>query len=74
MHYRFRFSIGQVMGLIAVSALLMANANFVSQGNFTFHTVLIVAILFAGLGVLLYNRRLSRWIWFGSPVNQVHCS
>jgi hypothetical protein len=63
MHYRFRFSIGQVMGLIAVSALLMANAIFVSEGNFTFHTVLIVAILFAGLGVLLYNRRLSRWMW-----------
>ena len=63
MHYRFRFSIGQVMGVIALSALLMANAIFISQGNFTFYTVLIAAILFAGLGVLLYNRRLSRWMW-----------
>jgi hypothetical protein len=34
-----------------------------SQGNFTFYTVLFVAILFAGIGVLLYNRRLSRWMW-----------
>jgi hypothetical protein len=63
MQYRFRFSIGQVMGLIALSALLMANAIFVTQGNFTFYAVLIAAILFAGLGVLLYNRRLSRWMW-----------
>jgi hypothetical protein len=63
MHYRFRFSIGQLMGLIALSALLIANAVFVSQGNFTFHTVLIAAILFAEVGVLLYNRRLSQWMW-----------
>jgi hypothetical protein len=51
------------MGLIALSALLMANAIFVTQGKFTFHTVLIDAILLAGVGVLLYNRRLSRWMW-----------
>jgi hypothetical protein len=63
MHYRFRFSIGQVMGLIALSALIMANAIFVTQGSFTFYTVLSAAVLFAGLGVLLYNRRLSRWMW-----------
>jgi hypothetical protein len=63
MHYRFRFSIGQVMGLIAVSALLMANAIFMTQGSFAFESVLSAAILFAGLGVLLYNRRLSRWMW-----------
>jgi hypothetical protein len=63
MRYMFRFSIGQVMALIAVSALLMAHAIFVNQGYFTFYTVLIAAILFAGLGVLLYNRRLSRWMW-----------
>ena len=63
MPYRFRFSIGQVMGVIALSALLMANAIFVTQGNFTFYIVLVAAILFAGLGVLLYNRRLSRWMW-----------
>jgi hypothetical protein len=62
MHFRFRFSIGQVMGLIAVSALLIANAIFINQGNFTFHSVLISAILLAGVGVLLYNRRLSPWM------------
>jgi hypothetical protein len=39
MRYRFRFSIGHVMGLIGISALLMANALLVSQGNFTFYTV-----------------------------------
>jgi hypothetical protein len=64
MPYRFRLSIGQVMGLIALSALIMANAIFVTQGSFTFYTVLSAALLFAGLGVLLYNRRLSRWMSF----------
>jgi len=38
MRYRFRFSIGQVMGLIALSALIMANAIFMGQGNFAFFT------------------------------------
>ena len=51
------------MGLIAVSALLMANAIFVTQGNLIFYMVLFAAILFAGLGVLVYNRRLSPWMW-----------
>jgi hypothetical protein len=63
MHFRFRFSIGQAMGLIAVSALVIANAIFVNQGSFTFHAVLVSGILLAGIGVLLYNRRLSRWMW-----------
>ncbi len=63
MPYRFRFSLGQVMGLIAVSALLMANAIFVTQSSLTFYMVLFSAILFAGLGVLVYNRRLSPWMW-----------
>ena len=45
MPYRFRFSIGQVMGVIALSALLMANAIFITQGNFTFYSVLVAAIL-----------------------------
>jgi hypothetical protein len=63
MRYRFRFSIGQVMGLIGVPALLMANALFMSQGRFTFNTVINAAVVFAGLCVLLYNRRLSQWMW-----------
>jgi len=45
MGHRFHFSIGQVMGLIALSALLMANAIFVTQGNFTFYSVFSAAIL-----------------------------
>ena len=63
MRYRFRFSIGQVMGVIALSALLMANALFMNHGHFGFHALLVAAILVAGLAVLLYNRRLSRWMW-----------
>src|SRR5262245_1029392 len=63
MHYRFRFSIGQLMGSIALSAFLIANAIFMSQGSFAFHAVLIATILLVGIGVLLYNRRLSQWMW-----------
>jgi hypothetical protein len=63
MPHRLRFSIGQVMGLIALSSLLMANAIFVTQSSLTFYMVLLCAILFAGLGVLFYNRRLSPWMW-----------
>jgi hypothetical protein len=63
MPYRFRFSIGQLMGLIAVSALLTANAMFVSQGNFTFYSLIAAAMRCAGVGVLLFNRGLSRWMW-----------
>jgi hypothetical protein len=63
MPYRFRFSIGQLMGLIAVSALLTANAIFISRGNFTFYSLIGAGLSCAGLGVLFYNRRLSTWIW-----------
>ena len=63
MPYRFRFSIGQLMGLIAISALLTANAIFISRGNFTFFSLIGAGLSCAGLGVLFYNRRLSRWIW-----------
>jgi hypothetical protein len=63
MRYRFRFSIVQVMGLIALSALIMANAIFMGQGNFAFNAVINAAIAVAGLGVLLSNRRLSQWTW-----------
>ena len=63
MPYRFRFSIGQLMGLIAVSALLTANVIFISQGNFTFFQLIGAGLSCAGMGVLFYNRRLSGWIW-----------
>jgi hypothetical protein len=63
MPYRFRFSLGQLMVLIAVSALLTANAIFISRGNFTFISLISAGLSFAGLGVLFYNRRLSAWIW-----------
>jgi hypothetical protein len=63
MPYQFRFSIGQLMGLIALSALVMTNAIFVSRGSLTSYTLIAVVADLAGLAVLLYNRRLSRWIW-----------
>jgi hypothetical protein len=63
MFSRFRFTLGQLMGVIALSALLMASAVFASQGNFTFYSLAVAAIECVGVGVLLYNRRLSRWIW-----------
>jgi hypothetical protein len=63
MPHRFRFSLGQLMVLIALSALVTANAIFVSQGNFTFFALIGACIGCAGLGVLFYNRRLSGWIW-----------
>jgi hypothetical protein len=63
MPYRFRFSLGQLMGVIAVSALLTANAIFISRGNFTMLSLINAGLLCAGLGVLFYNRRLSGWIW-----------
>ncbi len=63
MPYRLRFSIGQLMGLIALSALLTANAIFIIRGNFTFIALIGIGLSCAGLGVLFYNRRLSGWIW-----------
>jgi hypothetical protein len=63
MPYRFRFSLGQLMALIAISALLTANAIFISRGNFTFNFLISAGLSCAGLGVLFYNRRLSGWIW-----------
>ena len=63
MPYRFRFSLGQLMGFIAISALLTANAIFSSQGNFAFNFLISAGLLCAGLSVLFYNRRLSGWIW-----------
>jgi len=63
MPYRFRFSLGQLMVLIAISALLTANAIFISRGNFTLISLISAGMLCAGLGVLFYNRRLSEWIW-----------
>ncbi len=63
MPYRFRISIGQLMGVIAFSALLTANAIFISRGNFTFLSLISAGFSCAFLGVLFYNRRLSGWIW-----------
>ncbi len=63
MPYRFRFSLGQLMGVIALSALLTANAIFISRGNFKFLFLISAGLSCAGIGVLFYNRRLSGWIW-----------
>ena len=63
MPLRLRFSIGQLMGLIALSALLTANAIFISRGNFMLYSLTGAVLSCVSLGVLLYNRRLSGWIW-----------
>jgi hypothetical protein len=51
------------MGVIALSALLTANAIFISRGNFSFYSLIAAGLSCAELGVLFYNRRLSGWIW-----------
>ncbi len=63
MPYRFRLTIGHVMGFIAVSALLMANVSFVMNGNYRLTTLIGAAIESVVLGVFLYNSRLSAWMW-----------
>ena len=63
MPFRLRFSLGQLMGFIALAALLTANAIFISRGNFMFFSLFSFALSCAGLGVLFYHRRLSGWIW-----------
>jgi hypothetical protein len=63
MPFRFRFSLGQLMGVIALAALLAANAIFISRRNFMFFSLFSLALSCAGLGVLFYHRRLSGWIW-----------
>ncbi len=63
MPYRFRFSLGQLMAFIAISALLTANTIFISRGSFTFFSLISAGLSCAFLGVLFYNRRLSGWIW-----------
>jgi hypothetical protein len=60
---RFRFTLGHLMVLIAFSALLMANAVFVSQRGFSFYNFIYFIIQCVIVGILFYNRRLSRWIW-----------
>jgi hypothetical protein len=61
--YWFRFTLGQVMVLIAVSAFFLAAAIFSSRGQY-FNLALLHAIVgCVGLGVFLYNRRLSKWMW-----------
>ena len=72
MPYRFRFTLGQLMGFIALSALFIAAALFSNQGRHTFFVLLLAAIGCAGLGVFFYNRRLSGWMWvviagYGGP-------
>jgi hypothetical protein len=66
MPYRFRFSLGQLVGVIALPALLTANAIVISRGNFAFLSLISAGLSCMGLGVLFYNRQLSGWIWVWS--------
>ena len=52
MPHRLRFSIGQLMGVIALSALLTANAVFISRGSFWFIALSGVVLSCAAVGVL----------------------
>lgn len=63
MTYRFRFTLGQSLGFIALAALLMAATIFSSQGNHIYLMLPIAIVSCAGLGVFVYNVRLSRWMW-----------
>jgi hypothetical protein len=60
---RFRFTLGQLMAFIAVSAVFLAAATYSIAGNHNFLIALSYFISFALFGVLLYNIRLSGWMW-----------
>ena len=63
MPFKLRFSLGQMMAFIALSALLIANVLFITHGSFFFHSLLAAVMSCAGIAVLLHHRRLSAWMW-----------
>jgi hypothetical protein len=60
---RFRFTLGQLMGVIAVSAVFLAATTLSISGHHTYLSLLSFGVSLAGLAVLLYNVRLSGWMW-----------
>jgi hypothetical protein len=67
----FRFTLNQLMAAIAFFAILMAAAiserHITAPGTLSAFAEprywLMTAVRFTGVGVCLYNLRLSRWMW-----------
>jgi hypothetical protein len=59
----FRFTLGQLMGVVAVSAVFLAVTTLSISGHHTSLFVISFSISLAGIAVFLQNVRLSRWIW-----------
>jgi hypothetical protein len=60
--YKFRFRLDQSMVFIAISALFMAATISSSHGNHIYLILPSVLAGCAGLGVLVYNLKLSGWM------------
>jgi hypothetical protein len=60
---RFHFTIGQLMGVVALSAVLFAATSLSVAGQFMYLVAFDYAVALVGAGVLLYNVRLSPWMW-----------
>jgi hypothetical protein len=60
---RFRFTLGQWQGFVAVLAVCLAAVAFEVRGEYGFVTALSYGASIASMGVLLFNVRLSPWIW-----------
>lgn len=58
-----RFTLRQLMIVIAVSAVYFAAMTFGIAGEYMYLVVFSYAVTLAGAGVLLYNVRLSGWMW-----------
>lgn len=61
--HKIRYSLGQLMCAIALMAILLAAMPKNIGGAQSILLLIARMIALAGVGVLVYNVRLSRWIW-----------
>jgi hypothetical protein len=61
--YRFRFTIRQWMWVVGILAVCFAAMASEVAGQYELLRVLSYGIAIAAVGVLLYNVRLSSWMW-----------
>jgi hypothetical protein len=61
--YHFRFTLGQWQCVVAVLAVCFAALAFELAGQYGYLMARSYGVFIAGVGVLLYNVRLSRWMW-----------
>jgi hypothetical protein len=61
---RLRFTLGQLMVVIAGSAVFFAAATFSLTGQYMYLVAFSYLTSLAGVVVLLYNVRFSGWMWF----------